>query len=274
MDICPVFLDETGVLTSSIQHRPVYGIGLLIVPDPRAVTDSFYKLHFNFRRDRSTERRAIRRRASQDKRLLSVDEVNRLMWSSRHHEYNFSEVTAYNLQQYIDLLNLYFSFPDLEFHALLLERSNPTFNLARWNDDVWHAYVSLACTLLRRRLKRDVFAIVDLQGKPDDALVYLEDMLCDVPHVRGCLRATSEMSVFLQIVDVLLGCVQCDWKYQHQYYDPSSRRAWAKRELTTFVKTCLRLTFNDRFLPASTSTFRRWKKPSLFTVWRWAGTQV
>ena len=44
------------------------------------------------------------------------------MWSTRHHEYKFSEVTRSNVQQYIDLIRLYFSFSRVEFHSLMVNR--------------------------------------------------------------------------------------------------------------------------------------------------------
>jgi hypothetical protein len=269
MDVCPAFVDETGVLSSSRQQNPIYGIGLLIVPDPRAITDSFYKLHFNFLQERSTQRNQLRRRVRAENRPLTEEELNRLMWSSRHHEYKFSEVTAFNLQPYIDLLNLYCSFPDLEFHALLVDRRDPQFNLAPWHNDVWHAYVTFVHALLQRRLKRDVFAIIDLQGKPNEATTDLEDTICRAPHVRGCLRATSDMSIFLQLVDVLLGCVQFDWNDQQHFYAVTSHRAQAKRHLTVFVKSRFGLTQRDAFLVTPASRFRQWTKPSRFSVWKW-----
>jgi uncharacterized protein DUF3800 len=272
MDVCPIFIDETGVLASSTQTQPTYGIGLLLVPEPRTITDSFYKLHFNFRRERTTRRNQIRQRILQDGRVPSIDELNHLMSSSRHHEYKFSEATAHNLQQYIDLLNLCFSFPTLEFHALLIDRRDQRFSLAPWKNDTWHAYAAIIKELLRRRLKRDAFAIIDLQGKPDDASVYLEDTLCHVPHVRGCLRATSDMSIFLQLVDVLLGCVQFDWNDQQKFYDSASKRAQARRNLSAFVKVRLGMRQGDHFFSGiPPSTFRQWSKPLRFSVWRWNG---
>ncbi len=59
MEVCPVFIDETGVLSGSPQGQPVYGIGALVVPDTKSITDSLYSLHFNFSRQRMTERRRI-----------------------------------------------------------------------------------------------------------------------------------------------------------------------------------------------------------------------
>ena len=35
MEVCPAFIDETGILTGSVKEQPVYGIGVLVVPDPR-----------------------------------------------------------------------------------------------------------------------------------------------------------------------------------------------------------------------------------------------
>ena len=125
MEVCPVFIDETGVLTGSVREQPIYGIGMLIVPETRTITDSFYRLHYNFIQDRATKRKEIRREIQARDTLPSMDEVDRMMWSTRHHEYKFSEVTRSNLQQYINILNLYFSFSDIEFHSLMLNRLEP-----------------------------------------------------------------------------------------------------------------------------------------------------
>ena len=89
-----------------------------------------------------------------------------------------------------------------------MDRLDPGYHLSRWDGDTWRAYSDLARELLERQLDRDVFAVVDLQDKPDHSSVYIEDVLCTVPAVKGCLRATSDMSVYLQIVDVLLVLVQ------------------------------------------------------------------
>lgn len=266
MDIVPAFVDETGVLTSSPKAQPVYGIGVLVVHDPALLTDSFYKLHFSFLSKRATQRKQLRREIREENRKLSLDEVDHLMWSSRHHEYKFNDVTSHNIQQYIDLLNLYFSFECVEFHALLLDRLDSGFNLKQWNNDSWQAYVELCAELLERSLKTPVFAIVDLQGQPNASTTRLEDVVCAVKNVSGCLRSTSDTSVFLQIVDVLLGCVQFDWKEANGFYDPKSKRAESKRELTNFVKTRIGSPINE---PILTKEANCWEttKPSLFTAW-------
>lgn len=272
MDVCPAFIDETGILTGLVREQPVYGVGVLIVPDPRAITDSLYRLHFNFGADRMAARQDIRRGIRSSGERPTLREVDHLMHSTRHHEYKFTEVTRFNLQQYVDLVNLYFSYPDLQFHSLLLNRSDPAYSLSKWGGDEWSAYAHLTRELLERRIDRDVFAIVDLQDKPDKSPVYLEDTLCSVGTVKGCLRATSDMSIYLQLVDVLLGCVQFDWKDLNGYYSAESRRAKEKRELVNFVKSRLGIGPGESLLPDGESS-REWAEPSLFTVYRgeWNG---
>ena len=56
MEVCPAFIDETGVLTSSPRDQPVCGIGLLVVDDPVTITDALYKVHFVFVSERATRR--------------------------------------------------------------------------------------------------------------------------------------------------------------------------------------------------------------------------
>lgn len=267
MEICPAFIDETGILTGLRQQQPVYGIGVLVIPDTGAITNSLYRLHFNFSSDRMAERGQMRKEIQSRGELLTLREIDRLMHSTRHHEYKFSEVTRFNLQQYIDLLNLYFSFPEPQFHALIMDRLDPGYSLSRWNGDTWRAYSDLARELLEQQLDRDVFAIVDLQDKPDHSSVHIEDTLCAVPAVKGCLRATSDMSVYLQIVDVLLGCVQFDWKDANGYYGTTSQRAQEKRELVEFIKSKLGVPSGERLLTGG-NPFRSWDAPSLFTVRR------
>ena len=267
MEVCPAFIDETGVLTESSVKQPVYGIGLLVVPETKEITDSFYRLHFNFIQKMANQRSKLRKKLQSGCTPLALAEIDILMWSTRHHEYKFSEVTHFNIQDYIDILNLYFSFPGLEFHALMLNRRDSNAGLSKWDNDSWVAYTHFAKKLLEERLTRDVFTIVDLQGEPDKTNVHLEDVLCSVNMVKGCLRATSDMSIYLQLVDLLLGCVQYDLKEQMGYYDSLSKRAKAKGQLAQLVKSKLGMGKGDAFLPSG-ELFTSRETPSIFSVSR------
>jgi len=268
MDVCPAFVDETGLLSGPIENQPIYGIGLLVIPNPHQLTDALYKVHFNLNARKSALRASIRRGIHEEGRRPSVQELDALMWGSRHHEYKFSAVSPYNVQEYIDLLSVFFAHPGPEFHSLVVDRTAPGFGLQTWGGDAWTAYCSLSSELLAQSLDRDVFAIVDLQAKPDRSGHYLEETLCAVPHVTGCLRASSETSVFLQLVDVLVGCVQFDIRDQRRSYSAESKRGSAKRDLVRFLKGRLGLALNEAFLPDS-AAYMRGEDGCPFSIWRW-----
>lgn len=128
--------------------------------------------------------------------------------------------------------------------------------------------MQLVAELVRRRVSRNVFAIVDLQAGPLLSHEAVEDALCSLPNVKGCLRASSETSVFLQIVDVLLGCLQFDWNDAYERYDPGSKRANAKRQLARFIKASLGIPPGRPILTTATP-YRRWSKKSIFTATLW-----
>ena len=267
MEVCPVFIDETGVLSGSPHNQPVYGIGALVVPDTKAITDSLYRLHFNFSQERMTERNKIHNNIRSRSTPATSGEIAKLIQSTRHHEYKFTKIRKANVQQYIDLLNLYFSFTEPQFYAVIMDRLAPAYNLARWNYDAWSAYAHITRDLLQCHLDRDVFAVVDFQGKPNNSEIHLEDVLCSASRVKGCLRAKSDISVYLQLVDVLLGSVQFDWRDAMQQYSSQSSTTIAKREVVNVVKSRLGLRPEERILPAGVS-LRSWRTPSLLTVYR------
>jgi len=109
VEVSPAFIDETGLLGGPAHKQPVYGVGVSILREPPAVTDQFYRLHFNFASVRAGQRSRLKREIRTGERAPTLDELNLLMRDTRHHEYKFSEVTRSNLQQYIDLLRLYLS---------------------------------------------------------------------------------------------------------------------------------------------------------------------
>ena len=265
MDIVPAFIDETGVLTSNTKDQPVYGIGLLIVHDPDKVTDSFYDLHFRYGSERAARRSQVRHTIKDREDGFSLDELDRLLWSTRHYEYKYSEVSPHNLQHYIDLLNLYFSYDCLEFHSLLVDRTESGFSLGQWNNDPWRAYVDIGKQLMEEKLSRPAFAVVDFQRRPNNSPISIEDTFCLAPYVAGCMRASSETQVFLQLVDVLLGCVQADWRQQNGLLNQESKRGQAKKELLNFLKRQLGL---SSIHPMVTHTKRNMeaRAPLSFTV--------
>ena len=265
MKVLPAFVDETGSLSAGVKEQPVYGIGLLLVCDPEKVTDAFFRLHFDFNSEQGGQRSKLRAAIRGGELLPALDDLDRLMWSSRHHEYKFSEVSGHNIQQYLNLLNLFFSYDCFEFHALLVDRTQADFSLSRWGNDSWRAYVNLGRELLERRLGSPAFAIVDYQERPNAASVMVESEFCAVEKVQGCMRASSETQVFLQLADVLLGCVAFDWRDKRGFYAPGSKRAEAKRSLVSLMRERLMLLTGQQMVAVEQPMLET-MAPSPFTV--------
>ncbi len=265
MHVLPVFVDETGVLSNSPSDQPVFGVGFLLVHDPAKVTESFYRLHFDYKSVKNAERKMLRHEVRKGGRSPSINELDIPMRSSRHHEFKFTDVGPHNVQKYVDLLGLYFSYDCFEFHSLLLDKRGTEFNRSRWGKDSWRAYVELGRELLEQRLQTPAFAIVDFQGQPSRSPVGVEDIFCEAEHVAGCIRASSETQIFLQVVDVLLGCVQADWKDLKGLYAPESRRGKAKRDLVNFVRTSLGLLPAEPIVSECQPIWES-SRPSPFTV--------
>lgn len=265
MKVLPAFVDETGVLSNSPSDQPVFGVGFLLVHDPAKVTESFYRLHFDYKSVKATERKQLRREIRQGERSPSLDELDTLMRSTRHHEFKFTDVGPHNLQKYVDLLRLYFSYNCFEFHSLLLDKTRTGFSHSQWGKDSWRTYVELGRELLEQRLHTPAFAIIDFQGQPRRSPVSVESAFREVEQVAGCVRASSETQIFLQMVDVLLGCVQADLRDLKGLYAPDSRRGKAKRDLVNFVRTNLGL-LPDQPIVSEHQSIWESSKPSLFTV--------
>lgn len=265
MKVLPLFIDETGVLSNSPAEQPVFGFGFLLVHDPAKVTESFYRIHFDYKSVKAAERKLLRREVQQNGRSLSLDELDTLMRSTRHHEFKFTDVGPHNIQKYVDLLRLYFSHDCFEFHSLLLDKRGTEFRSSQWGKDSWRAYLELGRELLEQRLQTSAFAIVDFQGQPSSSSVGVEDIFCEVDQVSGCVRASSETQIFLQVVDVLSGCVQADWKDQKGIYAPESRRGKAKRDLVNFVRTSLGLSPGQPIVSEQRPIWES-SNPSPFTV--------
>ncbi len=265
MEVLPAFIDETGALNSDIQRQPIYGLGLLLVRDPEKVTDEFLRQHFNFSSERSLQRSKLRGEIQRGELSPTPGELDGLMWSTRHREYKFSEVSTHNIQQYLSLLNLYFSHDCFEFHALLLDRTRPDFSLSRWDNDSWRAYIKLGRELLEHRLNYPYFVLVDFQERPNNASITVESEFCSVEQVKGCVRISSEILVFLQLADVLLGCVSFDWRDTRGFSTPGSKRADAKRNLVSLMRERLSLLAREPLVTEQQSVWET-AMPSPFTV--------
>lgn len=256
------FVDETGGLHEASQ--PVFGVGLLVVRDVAQLTDLLHTTSLNLNGSMRQKRLALQRRLyAESAAAVGIKDLQFLMRRSRHHEYKFTEVRPYNVQEYKAILNVFFSVFSSEFHAILIERSPRS--LAHCGKDSWPTYVFATKALLKRRLKEPSFVCCDWQGKPKKHDISLEDELCTLKQVEGCLRMTSETSPFLQVVDLLVGAASFDWRDERGFISESTAST-AKRDLVRFVKSRLGMREATRFLPRGRRYGRR-TKPIALTVW-------
>ena len=140
----------------------------------------------------------MRRDVRLSDRCVSLDELDILMRNTRHYEFKFTDIGPHNVQKYIDLMKLYFSFDCFEFHSLLLDKRGTTF--AR-NAPIYGplaGYVELGRDLLEQRLNRRAFTIVDFQGQPGGSSLSVEETFCGVDEVYGCIKASSETQIFFR----------------------------------------------------------------------------
>ena len=244
------------------------GVGMLLVADARSVTDILYTHHLQVTAQHLTRRRQLIQETENSNTPLTADQAHHLLRSTRHTEFKFSDISRLNVQHYLDLLNLYFSLPGVEFHAIIIDRFQEASDLAGFKN-YWDAYTSCARELLRRRLKQDVFALPDYQGTPTKPpTVRIEDALESVPLVRGCLRITSEMSVFVQVTDVLLGCLYADWKSHFGGFQPGSKRARAKLRVAKALRRHLQIPAGKPIV-SNDHTYMSRRQPSPFSVYVW-----
>lgn len=263
MDVVPCFLDETGALHQPDQ--PLFAVGLLMVHDIPTLTDALYTASFNFnariRQRRLALQRDIREVHAGSARL---EEFQLLLAKTRHHEYKFTGINAANLQDYISLLNLFFACDSSEFHVIVVERGPEA--LEYFGKESWSSYIRVTKLLLERRLRVPSFLCCDWQAKPKGHQLILEEECCKLDNVTGCVRLMSEMSPFLQVVDLLLGTVSFDWRDAHGWTARSSSSD-LKRQLVTFVKDKLHMSPTARFLKPGERFFDR-RTPLRFTVWQ------
>ena len=124
----------------------------------------------------------------------------------------------------------------------------------------------MTTTLLKRRLREPAFVCFDWQTRPKNQSVVLEDEVCALQHVVGCLRMTSETSCFLQRVDLLLGVVSFDWRDARGLIKPS-KNAILREDLVRFVKRKLGMRPSERFLEPGRIYFSR-RTPMKVTIWQ------
>jgi Protein of unknown function (DUF3800) len=189
------FIDETGVLSNDPQ-QPFFALGLLKTGE----TSILYE------------------------RLNKISQRAKSKSGNNKFEFKFNKINNNNTSFYIDLIDIFFEFPDLYFKCLILNKKDPNINFNRYFSSTWEAQISYTKLLLKHTVRRDeqVAVIADYLGKPNSSTKFFEKEILTtqretkntIPVVFNACMLESDASLFIQLVDVLLGLVVYDCKIQ------------------------------------------------------------
>ena len=190
------FIDETGVLTPSADQR-FFALGLLKIED----TSKLYAQIF-----------LLKNRAYS--RMIQVKKSKGEPLPKHLFEFKFSAMTKTMLPFYIELINLYFRYPALSFCCLLFDKMNPNLDIPKYFPNVWEAYISYSKMLIQHNVKKEdrICIIADYLGKPNDSTKYFETEVKRMDTVYNACMIESHASLYIELVDVLLGAVTFDYK--------------------------------------------------------------
>ena len=190
------FIDETGVLHSASDQR-FFAIGLLKCED----TSALYE-----------ELALLKNRA--ESKLDYERQLKGLSKKRGSFEFKFSSITRGSHEFYYELINLYFKFSKLQFCSLVIDKANPEIKIDEVFPDPWDAYISYSKMLIKNNMRNDdrICIIADFLGKPKASNKYYEPEIRALPFVYNATVLESHASLFVQLVDVMVGCVVLDFR--------------------------------------------------------------
>lgn len=234
------FIDETGVLHNDIEQR-FFAIGLLKCED----TSALYE-----------ELGTLKNRA--ESKLDLERQIKGLLKKTGPFEFKFASITRGSHEFYYELINLYFKFAKLQFCSLVIDKANPDVKIEEVFPDTWEAYISYSKTLIKNNMQPNdkICVIADFLGKPKTSNKYYEPEIRGLQTVYNATVLESHASLFIQLVDVMIGCIVLDFKRKRQQ---NKNFDVVKTKVCDFLKEKLGVdTLADNFTK---------HQPNYFSVW-------
>ena len=206
------FIDETGILQTDPKQR-FFGLGLLKLED----TAEFYNLLSKYYHKVISNIEAKRKlKIKTLPNLIDKKKIFDLLHSNRRFEFKFNRVDEISLSDYMGLIDVYIQFPNNYFCTLVIDKDDPTFDFREYFPAAWEAYIGYSKTLIKCNLKENenIALIADYVDMPHGSTKYYERQLNMIPQVYNTCRVESDASLYIQMIDVLLGCVVYDFKLQ------------------------------------------------------------
>lgn len=184
------FLDDTGVLEHDPSQR-FFGLGLLKLEE----TAPFY----------------------QEVTTLKDRVVSFLPNLKKPFEFKFNKINKSNYRFYYDLLEIYFSFPEISTCIFVVDKMNPNFDFSKYFISSWEAYIGYSKLLIKNNLEAnddEICVIADFHQKPKSSNKYYEPEVrsCNISQIYNVCMIESHASLYVQMIDVLIGAVNFDFK--------------------------------------------------------------
>lgn len=234
------FIDETGVLHNDPNQR-FFGIGLLKCEDTSVLYEELY---------------ALKSRA--ESKFALINQQKGLPPPKGGFEFKYNAINNSSVDFYYELISLYFKFAGLKFCSLVLDKANPNIKVGDIFLDTWEAYISYSKLLIKNNLSRgeNICIIADFLGRPKSSNKYYGPEIKSLENVYNATVLESHASLFIQLVDVLAGCVVCDFRRTRQSAMPVNA---CKAKVCDFLKTKLGVSS----LAGNATVY----KPNYFSVW-------
>jgi hypothetical protein len=204
------FIDETGLLTSDPKQR-FFAVGLLKIEDTANFYNQLSKHYYKIiSRIEAKRKNFIKNTPDPVEKAKMIHLVN----DNKRFEFKFNSIDEISLADYLELANIYFQFPNLHFCALVIDTESPYFDFKKYFTSSWDAYIGYSKMLVRNNcsISEKIAVIADYVQMAHGSIKYFEREMNFMQNIFNTCRVESDASLFIQMVDVLLGAVVYDFK--------------------------------------------------------------
>lgn len=227
------FIDDTGVLEKDPNQR-FFGLGLLKLEE----TAPFY----------------------QEVTILKDRVVSFLPNLKKPFEFKFNKINKSNYRFYYDLLEIYFSFPKNITCIFVVDKMNINFDYPKYFISSWEAYIGYSKLLIKNNIGADdeICIIADFHQKPKSSNKYYETEVkgCNMSQIYNVCMIESHASLYVQMIDVLIGAVNFDCKNK---FNKNIQTNKIKKGIVDYLKKKLGVTSLAQNITIH--------KPNYFSVW-------
>lgn len=166
-----LFMDETGTLSKDGQ-QPYFGLGILKLKETSSLLQKIYTIkNKNF-----------------------------------HKELKFSKIKYNGQVSYIKkIIDICFEYEYFNFYAFIIDKKN----INKGNSSIWNLYIKFAKQHIKENCRMEdekICILADYLSKPKNEKSFEKSMMESDKVFNACMLE-SESSIFIQIVDILIGAI-------------------------------------------------------------------